>query len=431
VIAIACCTVIAVSAVTQYHSPADDGAQAEAVSSRVLTVGTIEILGLQRYERDWFIKASGVASDQAITLTDLQAAAARLLNTGLFAKVADRYLITGSRIDVTWQIAEIEWGLPVLLDNFIWFSELDLWNAIARRVPSYDGTAPKTDGVVATITGVLQEMLTTVPVEGKVEHMLSVSPTGLIKHVFTVSDVPMPICGVTLTRQSDIGKDDLTTAANFLAGTDYSRHYILWLTDQNMLPALLRRGHLRATIGDPKVKAHSDEKCTGVHVTLAVVEGPRYTLGSIEWAGNSVLTAKALNAAMTLRAGDVADGTKLSSDIEAVQQAYGKIGHIAVKVSAKWVMQEGRTAATCRVSIEEGQQYRMGHLTISGLPEARRQRLEKQWGLAQGARYDATYLRKFVDFALRSGAATGRVGSKAVPDPNSLTVDVTINIVGT
>jgi len=416
---------LALVALSPFHAAAN-----ETETPQVLMVGAIDISGLERYEREWFIGASGVAPGQEITLADLHSAAKHLLGTGLFERISDRYMIKDSTIDVTWLVEEVEWGLPVLLDNFIWFTEAQLWEAIARHVPSYDGTAPNTEGVVATISRVLQDLLATRSIKGTVEYLRSIDPELTYdRHVFTVRGVSMPICSVTFSGELAAAGQELAQRGVSLIGTDYTSHYVLGFTRQSLLPIYQRRGYLRARVGDPRVKAHSDDNCPdGVKVTLSVQEGSSYSLGHVEWAGNKALASGPLGSLMTLEEADVADLSKLQDDLERVRNAYWRIGHIQTNLTLEPHLDDARLAANYLVTVDEGPQYRMGSLTIAGLPDARHRQLLARWRLARGDVYDALYPKEFIDAARRSGIIRSSVHTKQVPDNDKRLVDVSITV---
>ena len=78
---------------------------------------------------------------------DLQAAADKLLATGLFANVKYNFQ---SRVDgllITFHLQEAERS-PAYFDNLPWFSDSELNDAIRNKLPFYDGTLPNAGSVV-------------------------------------------------------------------------------------------------------------------------------------------------------------------------------------------------------------------------------------------------------------------------------------------
>ena len=49
---------------------------------------------------------------------------------------------SGSRLDVTFDIEEPPWSMPVVFDNFVWLRDEELLAAVEQDVPTFDGTLP-------------------------------------------------------------------------------------------------------------------------------------------------------------------------------------------------------------------------------------------------------------------------------------------------
>ena len=114
----------------------------------------IEVSGLKRMSEAQLIERSGLETGQPVDVPALDAAAERLLGTGLFTRLSYRYRTQGDAATVTFEVEEAkrESNIPVVFDNFIWFSEEELSRAVKKQLPSFDGSAPETDGAVASIT---------------------------------------------------------------------------------------------------------------------------------------------------------------------------------------------------------------------------------------------------------------------------------------
>jgi outer membrane protein assembly factor BamA len=108
----------------------------------------IEVTGGKRYASAEIAKLSGLAIGQSIRVPELAIAANRLAETGLFKSINYRYVTTAARITVTFEFDEADWIVPVVFDNFVWFPDKELIAGVARAVPSFDGNAPATEGVI-------------------------------------------------------------------------------------------------------------------------------------------------------------------------------------------------------------------------------------------------------------------------------------------
>src|SRR5882724_12463635 len=75
-------------------------------TARRMRLSKIEFSGLQRHSEEEAIAASGLQIGQFVDLPALDAAAQRLVDSGLFKKLSYRYRNTGEQAVVTFQVEE-------------------------------------------------------------------------------------------------------------------------------------------------------------------------------------------------------------------------------------------------------------------------------------------------------------------------------------
>ena len=158
-------------------------------------------------------------------------------------------------------------------------------------------------------------------------------------------------------------------------------------------------------------------------------------LGQVQWIGNRALSAEELSTAFRLRAGDPADRSRIDKAIEAVRRAYGRQGYVAVEIQETRVRDDALRRTNYQFTVREGQQFRMGALTIVGLGSADTQVLKNKWTLAPGAVFNDAYLDEYKQNTVRPfvAAMTSRTGVRSKfdfetkPDVRKQTVDVVIN----
>jgi outer membrane protein insertion porin family len=361
----------------------------------------------------------------------LDAAAQRLLDSGMFKGLSYRLRVNGDQAVVVFKVEEDKArAAPVVFDNFVWFSEEELVGAVRGQVPGYDGTAP--DSAAGGITKALQQLLQERKIKGNVEYMLS-DTGGKMEHVFSVEGVKVPICAIHYAGAAAIGEDELLKNSKALLGDEYRKSFVLAFAKANLIPIYREHGHLRARFDEPRAKPEAEGKCKGVAVTMAVEEGPVYSWDRAEWDGNKALPATALDAALGMKAGELANGLKIDKGIRAVMKAYGSKGYLRARLRPTPSFEDAGRRVSYRVEIKEGPQYRMGSLSITGLSEAAINRLKGSWKLQPGDIYDDSYLDDF----LKGGLTAEMLGSdrpkkidtKPRIDDEKLTVDLTIDFI--
>ncbi len=90
------------------------------------------------------IGLSGVHVGDLVTAADLKHAAERMVATGLFTGARYHATRDGDSADVIFVIGEAAWTMPVVFDNFVWFTDADIRDAIAKALPTFDGTRSPT-----------------------------------------------------------------------------------------------------------------------------------------------------------------------------------------------------------------------------------------------------------------------------------------------
>ncbi len=401
-------------------------------AAKVSRLGKIEVNGLERYTHEQVVTASGLQLGQAVDIPAVDEAANRLMSSGLFKKLSYRFRSNGGQVTVTFDVEEAKETVPVVFDNFVWFSEQELQQAIHRDVPSFDGTAPESGEMPDNIKKALQRLLNERRIEGHVEYYPAADASGKnARHHFAVKGIKIPICALRFPGSLDVKESDLLKAARQLMGQDYSREDILSFARVNLLPVYRQRGHLRASFLEPSAKPLSDTECpNGVSVSLQVDEGNIYTWEKAQWTGNSVLTEQELSAALGMKTGERADGIRIDKGAVSVAQAYGKRGYIEARLTAVPEFDDANRRVTYRYAVTEGGQFRMGTLEINGLSEALTEKIKYGWKLQAGEAFDASYAEAFVKKAFTELAAAGPVPQESKieykPNPDNRLVNVFI-----
>src|SRR5215510_5551160 len=130
---------------------------------------TIVFEGLKSQPPEKMIDASGLKVGQTIDFEMVKAAAQRLSQTGLFKKVTYRYRYSSTQIELTFELEENTTGKKRChFDNFVWFSDKELADAIKRDMPDFDGSIVVSDFVGNEIKKSLMTLLAEKNIAGEV-----------------------------------------------------------------------------------------------------------------------------------------------------------------------------------------------------------------------------------------------------------------------
>jgi hypothetical protein len=332
---------------------------------------------------------------------------------------------TGNRINVTFEIEEPAWAMPVMLDNFIWLSDDELRAAVRQHVPTYDGTLPINTEVTTYVTGVLQRLLDERTIRGRVEFVLrSSATTGKNQYVFSVKDTGLLVCALHIPGATAIPESQLLEAASGLMSQEYSRLYLMEVANVALRSMYRQKGFWEAQFREPVATLGSaPAACAGVTATLRVDEGVAYTWERVEWTGATVLTAAELDRLLGMKAGELADLTKVEAGLRLVRGSYRQRGFMRQRSSTTPKPDTATRRLTLGVRIEEGPQFRMGELVITGLTDPETEALRKKWRLKAGDIYDDGYVQQF---RAENGTKTKRLMLEPALDDARRVVDLRI-----
>jgi len=413
--------------------------RAQAPPAQSIKLDRIEFKGLERVKEPEALEKSGLQVGQSVDIEAVEAAANRLLESGLFVNLSYKLKGTTDKSVLTFEVIERKWTMPVSFDNFVWFTDDELLAAVRRKLPAFDGTAPEAGGVTDQIKQALEELLRERKIEGAVEYTLSADPSGRkVGHLYSVKGPGLRVCKLSFAGARAVPEETLVTKSGGIFDNDFSRAYVGGFVESNLLPLYHEKGYLRAAFGPPKVTPEASPDCgRGVALAFTVDEGSIYVWDKATWEGAAGLTAQELDAALGMRNREVANAVKIANGLTRVRRAYSRKGYLGARVSPEMELDDSARSVSYRFRVEEGAQYRMGDLTITGLDEVATNNLRGRWRLLSREVYDEGYLDEFgkkaVPEFMRDAARAGnplpafKIESKVTPNHEKQTVDVTIN----
>ena len=164
-----------------------------------------------------------------------------------------------------------------------------------------------------------------------------------------------------------------------------------------------------------------------VEVTLSIDEGPRTTIGSVTFSGNTTLTEAQLQGLAATRVGAPYSAADVASTREAIELEYRNRGYENATVQPAVEPAEGGTRAEIRYSIVEGPQSIIDHIIVVGNDRTRTETITNELLFREGDPLGHTAL-----LASRARlAALGlfrRVDIRPVPHTGETRRDVLIDI---
>jgi outer membrane protein insertion porin family len=352
------------------------------------------VTGSERYHEDDLVRATGLKVDSQVTADELQNAANRLGNSGAFSSVQFLFkpAIGTKGVEADFQVADAEKFLPAAFENFVWFSDSELQQAVHQAVPLFNGELPTSGNMSDEVNAALAKLLAAKGLPNDVSYMLAAEFGQLPSaYKFKVTNANVKIKDVNVSGAAHMLPDLLAKSLAPLKDTAYLRSDVLKVLEKNLVPLYRQHGYLKFTIGDVKPRLGENNV---VDVEVAVNEGEQYRLAGYTWSGNTLVQSEELSKRITLKAGEPLNGVQLERDLAQARKLFGKYGREGVVIDPVPVFDAGMVNYTFQV--KEGDLYHMGKLEIEGIDPEQTRRLAQGWKLGEGEPYDSTYVTEFV-----------------------------------
>ena len=105
-------------------------------------IAEITATGTRKFPTDQIVSASGLKPGDVVTVEQIQGAADRLAALGVFSTVNYRFSSKGDTIALEFQVQEAS-TVPLSFDNFPWFTDGELAEAVRQEVGLFIGEAPE------------------------------------------------------------------------------------------------------------------------------------------------------------------------------------------------------------------------------------------------------------------------------------------------
>jgi outer membrane protein insertion porin family len=352
------------------------------------------VAGSERYHEEDLVRATGLTVNSEVTADDLQNAANRLGNSGAFATV--QYLFKSAigtkGVEADFQVTDADRFLPAAFENFIWFSDGELQEAVHKLVPLYNGQLPASGGMSDEVETALAKILAAKGLPSDVNYMLA-AEFGQLPSVykFTIANANLRIKDIAVSGAAYMPPDLLTKSVAPLKNTAYLRSDVAKVLEKNLVPLYRERGFLKFAISEIRPRLESPGQ---VSVEVSVSEGDQYKLDTFTWSGNTLIASDELSKRISLKAGEPVNALQLDHDLAQAKKLYGKFGREGVAINPNPTFSSGGVAY--KFEVTEGDQYHMGKVEIEGLDAEQVHKLMQSWKLGEGEPYDSTYVYQFL-----------------------------------
>jgi outer membrane protein assembly factor BamA len=370
---------------------ADFPASAQAQDAATAPLREVHAVGQKLLTESQVVAITGLVPGVQIGRNDLQSAADRLVQSGLFAKVSYNFQTKVAGVIVTYHVEESP-RIPLYFDNIPWFSDSELSDAIRNKFPFFDGTLPEAGAAVDQADETVKELLSKRGLQVSLEHTVIANPNGDGNvHEIRIEGAALQIAKLEFGDPSLSASKAVQQHLSEIVGKPYSRMTIDLFLSEAIKPIYLQQGFLRVKLGPPEIRltgAPPPKLPSQIPVYVPVAPGAVYRWKEIHWKGNTLVSEFTLNGLLGVKAGDIADGMQIEAAWDRAREEYAQRGYLEVKLDPAPAYDDQAHTVSYSVNIQEGSQFHFGKMVLTGISPAAERKLRDAWPFAAGAIFD-------------------------------------------
>lgn len=370
------------------------------IHAQTANLKEIQVDGLQKLTQAQVAAISGLVPGAQVGRKELQDAADVLVRSGLFAKVTYNFSTHNSDLILTFHLQESP-RIPVSYDNFPWYGDSELSDAIRKDLPFYDGTLPEAGVVVERAANSLKAFLAAHGGNVQIEQAVLVNPLADGNmHQFREEGIAPRIASVEFSDAHL--KESLAVQQHLseILGKPYSRLAIDIFLAEAIRPVYQEDGYLRAKIGPAEVRlsGNPNQKLPEeIPVFVPCEPGAVYHWKGAEWNGNHAVSTITLATTLGLKPGDVADGMGIETGWDRIREEYGQRGFLEAKLTPEATYDDQAHTVAYAVTITEGQAFHFDQMTITGMSLAGERMIRDAWPMKPGDVFDKKVFEQFLN----------------------------------
>src|ERR1700724_3215207 len=386
---------------TGFDLPAYPSGFQQAPGNPTATLKAIHADGVKHLTTDQVIAVAGLNIGVAVGKQELQAAADRLVQTGLFSNVNYAFQSKEDGLYLTFKLAEAP-RMPVYFDNIPWFADSELNETIRKVLPFYDGSLPEGGATVDQVSSIVTDLIASRGMRTVVEHQVIANPLGEGSvQEFRIADVVLQISKIEFSDPKLATSKVVQQHLGEIQGKTYSRMTVDLFLAEQVKPIYLQQGFLRAKLGPPEIRLSGNPNQhlpDQIPVFVPITPGIAYKFKGAQWSGHALLSVFTLNQLLGMKPGELANGMAIQDALERIQETYGQQGYLDAKVESETDFDDQAQTVSYRIIIHEGRLYKFGKLVLTGISPSGEKRLRAAWPILSGDVFDKT---KFEDTLLK------------------------------
>src|SRR6267154_5793615 len=170
-------TLIAIAALLSICAGEAPLATAQTAGNGTAELREVKSDGQKKLTEGQIAALTGLQTGSQVGREDLQKAADKLVASGLFATVKYDFKTRTEGLTLDFHVTE-SLRVPANYDNFPWFGDSELNDAIRAQLPFFDGTLPEGGNVVDVAADAIHGLLVAHKLDLPVQHQVVANPLG-------------------------------------------------------------------------------------------------------------------------------------------------------------------------------------------------------------------------------------------------------------
>jgi len=151
-------------------------ASSQSQDNQTAALREVHADGQKLLSEEQVVALTGLFIGAQVGRPDLQSAADKLVQSGLFSKVSYSFQ-TRTGVIANYHVEEAP-RIPAYFDNIPWFADSELSDAIRKKLPFFDGTLPEGGGSVDLAAQAVKDLLDSHRLQVSLDHAVMGNPLG-------------------------------------------------------------------------------------------------------------------------------------------------------------------------------------------------------------------------------------------------------------
>lgn len=400
---------------------------ASTLTAQTFKLPAISFTGASAYPQADLLKVLNLHAGDVATQAELQTAAQRLNDTGLFADI--HYQSDPRGLVFTLKPMPASQLVPAHFNNFVWWTPEQLNTALKSRIPLYTGQVPLAGNMQDAITAALKAMVAEKGVTANVVAIPNVPLGGTATAVSFAIDTPQVLIhSLTFAQASPAMQPKLEDAIKHETGQPFDQSETRSIITDQLSNIYHDAGYLDATLtGLTYPQPAITPDAINLDLTASINEGEPYHVSSLIWAGSELMSAADFNHSAVLKPEDIASQHALKQSLQPLAHAYYTKGFQDAKIQATAAFDHATHHVAYTVHVVPGEQYRFHNIKVLGLSAEQQKEFDSAWKMHPGDFYDVDYLTSFLHKNRDLKSLLGYSATyKAYSDPNTHLVDLVL-----